>query len=95
MFTPKIQKALEAAAYLHRNQVRKGDLGTMLIVMPYTDDEDVMCAALLHDVLEDIAESEFSSEAVIYGNKPARRFSIASLDGRYFAIFPGTSSKVE
>ncbi len=74
MFTPKIQKAIETAAYLHRNQVRKGDpplpyithlVGTMLIVMPYTDDEDVMCAALLHDVLEDIAESDFNSQDMI------------------------------
>lgn len=60
--SPKIEKAIVRAAELHRNQERKGS-GTPYVVHPYsvafllahyTDDEDVVCAGLLHDILEDV-----------------------------------------
>lgn len=60
--TPKINRCLEWASRMHREQVRKvGDVpfiahpfAVALILSEYTDDEDTICAALLHDVLEDV-----------------------------------------
>ncbi|MDP3999674.1 MAG: HD domain-containing protein [bacterium] len=60
--TPKVELAIKTAARLHISQTRKGDGQTPYIVHPfavaiivseYTEDEDVIAAALLHDVLED------------------------------------------
>ena len=62
LLTPKIEKAIVRAAELHRHQNRKAG-GAPYIVHPYavafllahyTQDEDVICAALLHDILEDV-----------------------------------------
>ena len=62
--TPKIQKAIIGASVLYKGQKRKGD-GLPYIIHPYsvafilsnyTDDEDVIVAGLLHDVLEDVPE---------------------------------------
>jgi len=61
--TPKIQQAINLASRLHSGQTRKGDSGLPYISHPfsvawilsnYTDDEDVIVGALLHDVLEDV-----------------------------------------
>ena len=62
MYTYRIEQAIRAAAVLHRSQLRKGAVplpyvthvvATAFTVMDYTDDEDVVVAALLHDTLED------------------------------------------
>ncbi len=61
-FTPKINQAIKKASVLHLGQKRKAD-GTPFIMHPfsvafillkYTDNEDIIVAALLHDVLEDV-----------------------------------------
>lgn len=60
--TPKIQKAINIAAFLHANQKRKGNdvpfiahpFTVAMIIANYADDEDVISAGLLHDVLEDV-----------------------------------------
>ena len=68
--TAKIEKAIATAVKLHKNQKRKGDgktpyivhpVSVALIMAPYIKDEDVIAAAILHDVLEDtdIKHSEF------------------------------------
>jgi GTP diphosphokinase / guanosine-3',5'-bis(diphosphate) 3'-diphosphatase len=58
----KIEQAIRAAAVLHKDQVRKGDMpfpvishlvAVAMIVADYTDDEDIIAAALLHDTIED------------------------------------------
>lgn len=63
IFTPKVQHALELASRLHRDQLRRDALqtpyithlvGVMLLVSEVTTDEDTLCAALLHDSLEDV-----------------------------------------
>ncbi len=63
--TPKIQAAINLASRLHAGQVRKGDSTLPYISHPfsvawilsnYTDDEDIIIAALLHDVLEDVPD---------------------------------------
>lgn len=62
MYTYKVEQAIKAAALLHQNQLRKGSvplpyithlIAVMLIVRDYTDKEDTLVAALLHDTLED------------------------------------------
>ena len=62
LLTTKIQLAINKAAELHLNMVRKGD-DTPYIIHPftvafilshYTSDENTICAGLLHDVLEDV-----------------------------------------
>ena len=58
-----ISKAINLASLLHSGQTRKGKLGIPYISHPYSvawilsnysDDEDVIIAGLLHDVLEDV-----------------------------------------
>lgn len=62
MYTYRIEQALRAATILHKNQVRKGSIpmpyvahlfAVAMIAIDYTEDEDVLIAALLHDTLED------------------------------------------
>lgn len=61
IFTPKIQKAIDMASVAHLNFNRVGlnlpyivhPFAVMLILSQYTEDEDLLCAALLHDVVED------------------------------------------
>jgi (p)ppGpp synthase/HD superfamily hydrolase len=62
MYTYKIEQAIKAAALLHQDHVRKGEIpipyithlvAVMLTLRDYTDDEDTLVAALLHDTLED------------------------------------------
>jgi len=60
--TPKIHQAMNLAAEKHLGQTRKGNglpyithpFAVAFILNDYTDDEDVICAGLLHDVLEDV-----------------------------------------
>ena len=62
MYSYRIEQAIRAAAVLHRQQLRKGSMpfpyvthvvATAFLVLDYTDDEDIVVAALLHDTLED------------------------------------------
>ncbi len=62
MYSYRIEQAIRAAAVLHREQNRKGSmpfpyvthLFSVATMLPdYTDDEDVIVAALLHDTIED------------------------------------------
>jgi (p)ppGpp synthase/HD superfamily hydrolase len=61
-YTEKIGQAIEKAAVLHKDQVTKGDGKTpfivhvvkvMVLVGEYTDDENTIIAAVLHDTIED------------------------------------------
>lgn len=61
--TPLTRKALTASARLHNDQTRKSD-GSPYVIHPFsvavlisehTDDDEVIAAALLHDILEDVA----------------------------------------
>ncbi len=62
MYSYRIEQAIRAAAVLHKDQLRKGSMpfpyvthlfATTLSLLDYTNDEDVIIAALLHDTLED------------------------------------------
>ena len=69
ILSPRIDEAIRVATYAHRNQVRKSTeipyivhpYAVMTIASSETDDEDVLIACLLHDVLEDAPE-ELSRE---------------------------------
>ncbi len=57
----QIKKALDFATEAHQNQTRKGrdvlfvthPIRVYELISEYTEDENVLCAALLHDVVED------------------------------------------
>ena len=62
MYSYRIEQAIRAAAVLHKDQFRKGSMpfpyvthlvATAFTLIDYTDDEDVIISALLHDSLED------------------------------------------
>lgn len=79
MYTYKIEQAIKAASLLHQEQLRKGDvplpyathlMSVMMIVRDYTNDEDTLVAALLHDTLED---TDYTYEELVddFGEKVA------------------------
>lgn len=62
MYTYRIEQAIRAATILHKDQVRKGSVPIPYVSHPfalvqilndYTEDEDVIIGALLHDTIED------------------------------------------
>lgn len=61
-YSYRVEQAIRAAAILHKDQIRKGEIpypyvthtfAVAMIVADYTKSEDVIVAALLHDTLED------------------------------------------
>lgn len=63
ILTHRLQEAINEAARLHRDQIRKDSLktpyithlvGVMILISSATHDEDVLVAGLLHDALEDV-----------------------------------------
>lgn len=66
-YTQRLDSAIRKAAWAHEQagQHRKGTdipyiihpFGVMTIASSVTDDEDILIACLLHDILEDVAES--------------------------------------
>ncbi|MAF59497.1 MAG: HD domain-containing protein [Candidatus Pacebacteria bacterium] len=61
-YTERIEKAIQTASTLHRNQKRKSDkelpyvshlFSVATILSEHTDDEDVIVAGFLHDAIED------------------------------------------
>lgn len=62
MYSYRIEQAIRAASVLHKDQLRRGETplpyithlsAVAWLVRDYTDDEDVVIAAWLHDALED------------------------------------------
>jgi (p)ppGpp synthase/HD superfamily hydrolase len=62
MYSFRIEQAIRAAAILHQDQLRKGAapvpyvthlFAVAMLVAEYTEEEDTVVAALLHDTLED------------------------------------------
>ena len=59
----RLQAAIDEAARLHRDQIRKDErqtpyvahvIGVMVLLSSATHDEDILIAGLLHDTLEDV-----------------------------------------
>lgn len=61
IYSEKLKKAVQIASHQHKDQTRKvldypyitHPLMVMHLVSQFTDNEDVLCAAVLHDVVED------------------------------------------
>lgn len=61
MYSYRVEQAIRAATILHKDQARKGipypyvshPVAMAFLLTDYTDDEDVIISALLHDTLED------------------------------------------
>ncbi len=80
-YTHRLDKAIRIAAWAHEQQLqhRKGSnipyiihpFGVMLIASNVTDDEDVLIACLLHDVLEDVDTSIYDEQTMRtdFGNR--------------------------
>ena len=79
ILTDKIRKALRVAAVQHDKQYRKDNLTPFiihpyevaLIVSEYIDDEDIISAALLHDLLEDTSGYSYEKLKEEFGEKVA------------------------
>ncbi len=60
--TPRLNRAIETAAFLHRDQKRKNGetpyiahlVAVAWMIAEYCDDEDVIIAGLMHDTIEDV-----------------------------------------
>lgn len=69
-WTPTIDRALAVAARCHAGQTRKDEptpyiahpVAVAMIVSDFTEDQDVVVAALLHDILEDVPPSVYAAE---------------------------------
>lgn len=78
-FTPKIQKAINLAAMKHQGQNRRGirrpyiihPFAVAVILSEFTDDEDIIAAGLLHDVLEDAENYSFADMKADFGRRIA------------------------
>ncbi len=84
-YTKRIDQALKLATQLHHGQVRKDAMRTPYIMHPvavmcilshYTSDEDILIAALLHDVLEDVKLPYAEKELLIAESFGARVLDI-------------------
>ena len=69
--TPKVQKAIDVATLAHEGQLRKSGIPYVVhplcvacIVAFYGGDETMLCAALLHDVVEDteVTQNDITKE---------------------------------
>lgn len=77
LLNPRIQKAIYIATHQHRDQKRKiKDLPYIVhpfsvawLLSEYTNDEDTICAALLHDVIEDTEGYSFENMETDFGKK--------------------------
>lgn len=77
--TPKINKAINKAAELHRHQIRKDvdipyimhPFSVAIILSNYTSDEDVIIAGLMHDTVEDVRGYTFKKLAKDFGARVA------------------------
>lgn len=71
--TPRLHKAILFAAEAHEGQFRKGKnvpyishpFSVAAIVANYTKDEDIVIAALFHDVVEDVRKDGFKREDIV------------------------------
>lgn len=80
--TPKIQKAINYASRLHIGQTRTGDEGALpyvshcfsvaWILNEYTEDEDIIVAGLLHDILEDVPGYGYDKMVEDFGSRAAK-----------------------
>lgn len=79
IISPKIRKALRLAAVQHDGQYRRDSatpfvihpIEVAMIVSEYTNNDDIISAALLHDVLEDTRGCSYEKLLEDFGSKVA------------------------
>jgi len=89
-YTKKIQKALNVCAEKHLGQSRRGvkrpyvihPYSVAIILSEYTSDEDIVSAALLHDVLEDVVGYTYADIERDFGSRVASLVFQVSEDKR-------------
>ena len=77
--TPVIEKAIGMSARLHRHQERRDSetpyamhpYAVAFLISEYTDDEETIAAALMHDVLEDVRGYEYEDLVNDFGKRIA------------------------
>lgn len=77
--TKRLDSAIERATVLHHGQSRRitgvpyivHPYAVMVLLSAYTDDEDVLIAALLHDVIEDVPGYEREHLVLEFGERVA------------------------
>lgn len=79
IFTPRLNQALQFSASAHAPQKRTGTtipyfthpVAVAFILATVTDDEDVLVAALLHDVVEDCPDPNFGAGKIreVFGER--------------------------
>jgi (p)ppGpp synthase/HD superfamily hydrolase len=87
-YNSQIQKAIHLAALWHKGQTRKNDrtpyivhpVGVAWILSDVTDDEDIICAGLLHDVLEDVSLSKAADIEREFGKRTLQMVQDVSED---------------
>ncbi len=85
MYSLKIEQAIKAASLLHQGQFRLSHMScpyishlisVAMLVSDYTDNEDVIVAALLHDTIED---TDYTATDILTDFGPAVRDFVLSL----------------
>lgn len=85
--TPRLQEAINHAARLHRNEVRKDQeqtpyfthlVSVTILIANYTDDEDVLIAALLHDSIEDVPNVNSEYIELHFGKRVAELVNVVT-----------------
>lgn len=80
ILTSRLQEALNHAARLHRNEIRRDEeqtpyfshlISVAIIISNYTEDEDILIAALMHDAVEDVPGITIEYIKSIYGERVA------------------------
>jgi len=77
--TSRIEKALNFSAQKHNCQIRKSSklpfiihpFSVMLLLSEYTENENILVASLLHDILEDIEDYNYENLEKEFGQKIA------------------------
>jgi (p)ppGpp synthase/HD superfamily hydrolase len=77
--TPKIQQAINFVAEKHLGQTRRGipfpyvvhPFSVAIVLSGYTEDEDIIVAGLLHDVLEDVPGCKYGDLVKNFGFRAA------------------------
>jgi len=80
VLSPLVRKAYTRAAILHKDQKRKTtdapliihQIGTAFILIRYTNNEEIIAAAFLHDTLEDVPGYSLENLIEEFGEKIAR-----------------------
>lgn len=91
--TEKIEKALNLAAEKHNCQIRKSSklpfiihpVSVMIILSNYTEDQDILTASLLHDILEDVEDYDYQNLKNDFGEKIAQIVEGVSEDSELIA----------